>query len=106
MHHIIIFITTANQTEAENISHELVLKNLVACCSIIPDIRSIFFWKGEIHNDQESLIIAKSITAKFKSIDELVRSIHSYETPEIIALPLIYGSEAYLKWIDNETSSS
>jgi periplasmic divalent cation tolerance protein len=101
---IVVFITAANQAEADSISQHLVEKKIVACCNQVSPIRSIFSWKGQICNEQEILIIAKTVLARFSELIVDVKKLHSYETPEIIALPIVDGSADYLKWIADETA--
>jgi periplasmic divalent cation tolerance protein len=101
--YIIVFITTASPQEAEQLGKTLVEKRLAACGNIVQDIRSIFWWKDAIETEQEALLILKSRTALFPTIVNVVTSLHSYEVPEVIAIPIISGSEDYLKWIDQET---
>ncbi len=99
--HIVIYITSGNTEEAENIADGLVKEGLAACVNIVPSIKSIYKWKGEICNDNESLLIAKSRKSLMGKVIEWVKKHHSYETPEIIALPIVDGSGDYLKWIDD-----
>ena len=99
---VLILVTTANKAEAEQISQHLVEEKLIACCNIVTPISSIFHWKGKIEKEQELLMIIKSVSNNFDKIVQKVKKLHSYETPEIIALPIILGSEDYLNWIKNE----
>ena len=99
---IIIFITTASKKEAEKIAGTLVKEKLAACCNIIDSVSSIFRWKGKICNENELLLIVKSSSELFNEIVKKVKAMHSYDVPEIIALPIIDGSDDYLKWIDDE----
>jgi len=103
---VLILVTTADKAEAEQISQHLVEEKLIACCNIVSPIVSLFFWKGKIEKEQESLMIIKSISNNFDKIVQKVKKLHSYETPEIIALPIILGSEEYLNWIKNETTNN
>lgn len=103
MEFIVVFITTGNDEEAEKISNKLVEKRLVACSNIISPIRSIFRWKGALCKEAETLLILKSKRGLFDEIVAEVKKIHSYETPEIIALPIIEGSPSYLQWVFDET---
>lgn len=103
MEHIVILITASDTTEAEKISNYLIEKKLVACSNIISPVYSIFHWQGEICRENEALLILKSSSKNFNEIVTEVTRIHSYETPEIIALPIITGSPKYLKWINDET---
>jgi periplasmic divalent cation tolerance protein len=101
--YILVFITTASPQEAEQLGKTLVEKRLAACGNIVQSIRSIFWWKDAIENEQEALLILKSRAALFPTIIDVVRSLHSYEVPEVIAMPIISGSKDYLNWIDQET---
>jgi len=100
---IVVLVTAANRTEAEQIGQSLVEKKLAACCNIIEPIFSIFHWEGKICQENEVLLIIKSIKNRFDDILTEVKKLHSYTTPEIIALPIIAGSEDYLNWIELET---
>jgi periplasmic divalent cation tolerance protein len=100
--YILILITAASPQEAENIAKAVVEQKLAACGNIVPDIRSVFWWKQTIETEQEALLILKSKTALFASIVDVVNSLHSYEVPEILAIPIAAGSESYLTWIEEE----
>jgi len=98
--HLLVSITTGSSEEAERIAEALVEDRLAACVNIVPAITSIYRWQGEVHRDSEVLLIAKSRPELFESLAARVRELHSYEVPEIIALPIAAGSKAYLNWID------
>ena len=99
---IIIFITASSREEAENIGETLVNERLAACCNIVDNISSIFRWEGKICRENEVLLLVKSSSSLFDDIVKKVKSIHSYDVPEIIAVPIKHGSEDYLGWIENE----
>jgi len=101
--YILIFITAASPQEAEQLGKALVEKRLAACGNIVRDIRSIFWWKDTLETEQEALLLLKSRADLFPAIVNVVTSLHSYDVPEVIAVPIISGSENYLKWIDQET---
>ena len=101
--YITILITASSEEEAGRIGKTLVEEKLVACANIIPKIRSIFSWKGEICDEDEVLMILKSKESLFRQIEDRVKTLHSYEVPEIIALPIHSGSEDYLRWIEAVT---
>ena len=103
---IVIFITCASDEEAQKISSRLVEKRLAACANIVHGINSLFRWHGKVDTAKESLLIIKSRKDKINSIIREVKSLHSYEVPEIIALPIIGGSKDYLEWIDDSITSS
>jgi periplasmic divalent cation tolerance protein len=98
--HLLVSITTSASEEAERIAEALVQERLAACVNIVPAITSIYHWQGEIHRDSEVLLIAKSRAELFESLTARVKELHSYEVPEIFALPIVAGSKAYLSWID------
>ncbi len=89
-------MTAATAEEAERIASMLVEARLAACVQILPSIKSVYRWKGEIVRENEVLLSAKTTREKFAELDRAVRAIHSYETPEIIALPIAAISDAYL----------
>lgn len=99
--HIVIFITTANKKEAGRIAKALLRSRLVACVNIVDKIESFFWWKGKIDCAKETLLIIKSKLEKLNQITRRVKSLHSYEVPEIIALPISAGYKDYLRWIDD-----
>lgn len=98
--YIVVFITTPNIIEARKISKTLIEEKLAACCNIIEKVNSIYFWKGNIEDDFESIIIIKTKKDVFPELVERVKKLHKYNVPEIIALPIIEGSNSYLNWID------
>lgn len=94
----IVLVTAASQAEAESIARHLIQSKLAACVSIAP-IRSIYAWHGEIHHDEEWQLLIKTDLNQFAALEAQVRSLHSYEVPEIIALPIVVGSAPYLQWM-------
>jgi len=103
MDKIVVFITASNEDEASKIARALVEEKLAGCVNIVKDIRSIYSWQGKIEDEPEVLMIAKTQKALFDSLAEKVKALHSYTVPEIIALPIIEGSEDYLKWLEEVT---
>jgi periplasmic divalent cation tolerance protein len=104
--YLLVFVTTGSSEEAEKIAEALVQERLAACVNIVPAITSIYRWQGEVHRDSEVLLIAKSRPELFDSLAARVKELHSYEVPEVIALPIVVGSEAYLNWIDEAVKVS
>jgi len=98
----VLFITTANTEEARRISSALLNQKKVACVNIVPRVSSLFWWQDKIDSAQESLLIVKTKTSLLNEIITLVRQIHSYDVPEIIALPIVGGNQDYLDWIGRE----
>ena len=100
--HIIVMVTTASKQEAENIAQHLLKERLIACANITTTpVSSLFHWAGKLEKAEEYLIFMKSRKDLFEKLTETVKALHSYEVPEIIALPIIEGSKAYLDWLDN-----
>ena len=97
---IVILITTGSEEEAHRIADQLLNQRKAACVNIVPRVDSLFWWQGKLDSAQESLLVIKTKTSKLKEITELVKKVHSYEVPEVIALPIIGGNEDYLKWLD------
>ena len=98
--HIIIFVTAKNVREANTIATALVKGKLIACANIVNGVRSIFTWKGKVDKANEALLILKSKKSCFPKIVNKVKKLHSYDVPEIIAMPIVGGNKDYLKWID------
>jgi len=98
--YIVIFVTAANKKEAKVIAQDLVKKKLVACVNIIDKVESLFWWKGKVDSGKETLLVIKSRKDRLSRIMKAVKAGHSYEVPEMIALPVIGGYKPYLKWID------
>ncbi|MDH5365324.1 MAG: divalent-cation tolerance protein CutA [Dehalococcoidia bacterium] len=97
---IIILITAGSEEEAHRIAESLVKGKKAACVNIVPRVDSLFWWEGKLDSARESLLLVKTKASLFPEIVELVKRTHSYEVPEIIALPIIAGTEDYLKWLD------
>lgn len=94
-----VLMTAANAAEATRLAEMLVDAQLAACVQILPPMSSVFRWKGTIQRQNEVLLIVKTERSRFQEVEREVRALHSYETPEIIALPVTAGSLPYLKWL-------
>jgi len=101
--YLVAFITTSSCEEARKIADALVEQRKAACVNIVPQVNSLFRWKGKIEEAEESLLVVKTRAKLFPDVVSTVKGIHSYEVPEIIALPIVEGNPDYLKWIDMET---
>ena len=99
---LVVLMTAGSQEEADRIAHTLVAELLAACVNVIPGITSVYRWQGEVHRDQEWILVAKSRKEVLNDLVRRVQALHSYDMPEIIALPLVGGSQPYLRWIDGE----
>ena len=101
--HIVVFITTPSNEEADKIADVLVGQRRAACVNIVPQVRSRFWWQGKIESEEEALLIVKTRSELLDEVIGLVKANHSYEVPEVIAMPISSGNEDYLSWLDEET---
>jgi periplasmic divalent cation tolerance protein len=99
--YIVVLVTTPSKQEAENIAQSLLEAKLIACANIVGPVASHFHWAGKIEHAEEFLVLMKSRLDLFEQITEKVKKLHSYEVPEIIALPIVSGSKGYLNWLGN-----
>ncbi len=101
---IVVLVTAGSEAEAEVLAETLVEEGLAACVNIVAPVRSVYRWKGDICRDQELLLLVKSRRDRFEKIEARVRALHSYDVPEVIAVPICDGSEPYLQWIAGQLS--
>ena len=101
---IVVFMTAANGEEATRLADMLVGAHLAACVQILPQMESVYRWQGNIERASEVLLLAKTTTARFADLEREVRALHSYDTPEIVAIPVVAGSAPYLEWLSNATA--
>jgi len=97
--YIIILVTTKDKQEAEKISHSLLNERLIACANIVGPVTSFFHWSGQTEKAEECLVVMKSRQDLFKQVADHVKRSHSYEVPEVLALPIVDSSKAYLDWM-------
>lgn len=98
----IVCCTCANAVEARRIATTLVEERLAACINILPSICSIYRWKGKVESAEEWLLLIKSAEPYFSKLRDRIAELHSYDTPEIIMLPIVAGSERYLSWLKEQ----
>jgi periplasmic divalent cation tolerance protein len=98
---IVVLNTCSSEAEAELLARLLVDRRLAACVSIAPRVRSFYRWKGAVESSEEWLLLIKSSRALFESLREALEQAHSYEVPEVLALPVVDGSSAYLDWLQS-----
>jgi len=99
---VVIFITVGTDVEAKKIANMLLNQRKAACVNIVPKVSSFFWWQDKLDSAQESLLIVKTKASALNGIVSLVKDLHSYEIPEIVALPIIGGNPDYLDWIGKE----
>ena len=102
--YIIILITMDSKKEAEQIAHVLLEHKKAACVNILSGVDSYFWWENNIDSAREILLVVKSKASLLSEIIDLVKKTHSYEVPEVIAMPIIGGNQDYLDWIDKNVS--
>jgi periplasmic divalent cation tolerance protein len=106
MNNIIVLSTTDTPESAEKIASALVDAHEAACVNIVPGVRSIYRWEGKTRNESECLLLIKSSAGKFAAIQKRIRLMHTYQIPEIIALPITAGDPEYLKWLHASLSEA
>ena len=100
---IVVLITAQNREEAIRLADMLVGAHLAACVQILPEMESVYRWQGAIERQLEVLLVAKTTKRRFAELEKQVRALHSYDVPEIVALPIVAGSAPYMKWLSEET---
>ncbi len=97
---IVALCTCGSSEEATSLARALVERRLAACVSVVPGMHSTYRWKGAVEEASEWLLLIKTNRSQFEKLEAAVRELHSYELPELIALPVVAGLEAYLRWVD------
>jgi periplasmic divalent cation tolerance protein len=98
--HIVVLVTCGSLKEARTIARSLVERKLAACVNLLPTaIESVYRWRGKLDSAREFLLIVKTTRRRFKAVQKEIRRVHSYEVPEVIALPIVSGSRDYLNWV-------
>jgi periplasmic divalent cation tolerance protein len=102
---VLILCSCGDPDAARRLANALVEQRLAACVSILPAIESVYHWREKIESANEALLIIKTTSARFPALREKILELHSYDTPEIIALPIVAGLEKYLRWLGEQVSS-
>ena len=100
-----MLVMTSNRREAGRIAEAAIRSKVAACANLVPSVTSIFRWKGQVQKSREALLIMKTSAHRYPALARLVRSMHSYELPEIIALTVVQGLRPYLEWVHKETAT-
>ena len=100
----VALVTAPDEATAARLARTLVEERLVACANIVPGIRSIYRWQGAVEDDQEVLLLLKTQAARCAALASRVRDLHPYSVPEVLVLPVVTGSNAYLDWVIAESS--
>ncbi|HEV8714381.1 MAG TPA: divalent-cation tolerance protein CutA [Candidatus Binatia bacterium] len=101
---IVILVTAGSEAEAEIIAKAVVEEQLAACVNILSPIRSIYRWEGKVADDREWLLLIKSRAERFAAVETRVKALHSYQMPEVIALPIVAGADGYMRWLRESVS--
>lgn len=104
MSHVVVFVTVPSSEEAQRIARAVVDERLAACANVVVGVASRYWWKGQVEEAAEVLLILKTRQALLDSLTARVRSLHSYTVPEVIGIPIIGGNPDYLAWIDESTT--
>jgi len=102
--YVLVLVTTASKSEAEKITLNLVEANLIACGNIVGPVTSIFRWADKTERVEEFLIIMKTRQDLFAETEEHVKALHSYQVPEILAIPVVEGAKPYLNWLEKNVT--
>jgi periplasmic divalent cation tolerance protein len=105
-HELIVFVTTPSSEEANRIAEAIVAQRLAACVNIVSAIQSIYRWEGKITRDHEALMIIKTTDERYTELERSVKELHSYTTPEVVALKVERGSTQYLRWLRDSVEES
>jgi periplasmic divalent cation tolerance protein len=98
--HILAFTTLGSEEDAAKLARGLVERRIVACVNVSGPVRSFYHWKGRLEDDQEFLLTMKTRKDRFSDLEGALRELHTYDVPELIAVPIELGSAAYLGWVD------
>ena len=101
---IVILCTVPDRGSGEQIAQGLVSERLAACVNLLPGVVSIYRWDGKVEKANECLLIIKTVSARFEAVRERIKAMHSYELPEIIAVPITDGDSNYLKWLSESST--
>lgn len=102
---VVVLMTASSYAEAVRLAEMLVASHLAACVQVLPEMLSVYWWQGEVRRDAEHLLLAKTTMDNFARLEEEVRAVHTYETPEIVALPVNASSKPYLEWLMTSTKT-
>ena len=98
---LIVLTTTPNETDAEELARKIVAAKLAACVQILPQMKSVYFWENAVQSDAENLLLIKTLPEKFTELENFIKTHHSYDVPEIVALSADKVSAEYLDWMKN-----
>jgi periplasmic divalent cation tolerance protein len=97
--YLVILNTCPDKESATKVANSLIERQLAACVNILPGLTSVYPWKGQIETGEEVLLIIKSTRSAYEAVETAIRETHPYELPEVVAVPIVAGLQAYLSWI-------
>lgn len=97
---IVVLTTTPNSEEAESLAEKLVAERLAACVQVLPQMRSFYFWQGEVKRENEFLLLIKTADEKYEALEKFIRNNHSYSVPQIVAIKAERAFDQYVEWIN------
>jgi periplasmic divalent cation tolerance protein len=100
---VVTAVISAPPDTAPEIARQLIARRAAACVQIIPRIRSFYRWEGEVHDDEEALLLVKTVRKRLADIEDILERAHPYEVPEMLVFPASGGLASYLRWVDEET---
>ncbi len=98
--HLLVLTTIGSEEDAARLGRSLVEKRLVACVNMVGPVRSVFLWKGKVEDESERLLLMKTRADRYAELETAIQELHPYDVPEVIAIPIERGSQAYLSWVD------
>lgn len=102
--YLVVFCTVPDAAIGERIAEALVEERLAACVNLVPGLTSVYRWEGKVQREAEVLLVIKTRAGRVEALMQRLKALHPYEVPEILALPVAAGSEAYLRWIEENTA--
>jgi periplasmic divalent cation tolerance protein len=101
---VLVLVTTSSRKDAMTIAQALVREKQAACVNILPSVTSIFRWQGKVQRSREALLLIKTTGRRYAALEKAIRSLHSYEVPEIISIRIDRGLPQYIEWVERETT--
>ncbi len=101
---VVVLVTVPSLEGGQTLARALVTERLAACVSLVPGIRSVFFWEGTVQEEAEALLLIKTRRARYEALERRILELHAYSVPEVLALPVEAGSPAYLAWVGETVS--
>ena len=98
--HLLVLTTIGSEKDAARLGRSLVERRLVACVNTVGPVRSVFLWKGKVEEESERLLLMKTRADRYAALETAIQELHPYDVPEVIAIPIDRGSQAYLSWVD------